>query len=93
MKREIKSSFQESQTILNGLLTVLPQNIQGDTILFEPFEILFYLIEYVFLVMIAKSQIDSQTYLIYVGIDCLLPIDGVLKDKLNYEFQIQLFFV
>ena len=62
LKREIKSSFQESQTILNGLLTVLPQNIQGDTILFEPFETLFYLIEYVFLVMIAKSQIDSQMY-------------------------------
>ena len=35
LKREIKSSFQESQTILNGLLTVLPQNIQGETILFN----------------------------------------------------------
>ena len=46
LKREIKSSFQESQTILNGLLTVLPQNIQGDTILFAQIEKSFYLIKH-----------------------------------------------
>ena len=60
LKREIKSSFQETQTILNGLLTVLPQNIQGETILFEPFETLFYLIEYAFLVMISVQSQSSQ---------------------------------
>ena len=44
LRREIKSSFQELQTILNGLLTVLSLNIQGETILFAPFETAFYLI-------------------------------------------------
>ena len=34
------------------------------------------------------SIIGKQAYLISVGTDWLTPIDGVLKNKLNYEFQI-----
>ena len=30
-------------------------------------------------------------YMISVGTDLLRPIDGVLKNKLNYEFKIELF--
>ena len=37
---------------------------------------------------IAIFLIHCGSYMISVGTDLLRPIDGVLKNKLNYEFQI-----
>ena len=35
-----------------------------------------------------SSKISKNAYFISVGTDLLRPIDGVLKNKLNYEFDI-----